>query len=80
MPSWITTLVITFIRSRRATSATDLRAASESMQGTKKLVPGLNFLQLTRYETVSTFIGGQVCVHLKELGVGCVELEHSDGG
>ena len=64
-PSSMVTFVTTFTLRRLVTAAKVCRAASGSMQGTKKLYPFLNFFQLIRYDTDSIFIGGHL--NLQEL-------------
>lgn len=66
-PSSITTLLIVLIFSRLVTTASVALAASWSIQGTKKLYPGLSFFQLIWNDTVSIFIFCYVHIHLQEL-------------
>lgn len=67
-PSSITVRMMTSIRSLCATSRMVCFAVLVSMQGTKKLYPGLNFSQLILYVTVSIFIWDE-CVELQGVGL-----------
>jgi len=63
-PSSNTTLVITSIFKRFITWPTSFRAATVSMQGTKKEQPLRNLRQLIRYATVSITILGHSNIQL----------------